>query len=124
MIRLVKLVEMDALKEKVLNGPGKEDPDTSGLKFNTYPTVPKQQHISPYDSLDEQPEDQAGAINAVDNYINGNISDFKEWLQDPSTTKTEIIDALSHLVQSSNGAKTFRGMINNMSIVSKYLEGK
>ena len=106
MIKLTKLVEMDVLKEKVLNGPGDSDPDTSGMKFNTYPTVPKQQHTSPYDALDEYTSGGGGvhaAIEAVNTYINGNISDFKSWLQDDSTTKTEIIYAIMHLSSQSGG---------------------
>lgn len=33
---------------------------------------------------------------AVDTYINGNISDFKEWLNSSKTTKRDVILALDY----------------------------
>jgi hypothetical protein len=86
MIKMIKLVE-----DNILNGPGAEDPNTTGLKNNIYPIVPKQGHTSSYDVLDEKKSVAINAIDAGNNYINGNISDFKSWLQDDATTKTEIM---------------------------------
>lgn len=77
--------------EGILNGPAPEDPDTSGLKYNKVPIVPKQTAMSPYDIVDEvvngaKPED------AISMLINGNISDFKQWAK--YTTKSQLLDAI------------------------------
>lgn len=62
-------------------------------------------------------KEESGYIEAVDTYVNGNISDFKDWLNDRNTTKKDILQAVKYY-------SSFKGEIGigrTIDVFTRYL---